>query len=268
MANENICLFNPARSSDLICRDFVLECSDCAGTPHEAGCFMLHLVSAGGGTWQCEGQIRPLSPGTVFLVCPTETYSIVGDGGLQYFYITFHGRRAVEVAERMTGTGRAADGFEDLIPFWQDCLTRANADNIDLMSEAVLLYTFARLSPRKRLHRGAVEAALEVTDECFTDPDLSLGTVAKRLGYDAKYLSFAFRREQGITYSQYLRDLRVRRAAFLMEQGVAGIKNVARLSGFRDPLYFSKVFAGVTGVSPSAYLATLSQKEQNNRKNG
>ena len=264
MPSENICLFNPVRSSDLICRDFVSEHSDCAREPHTAACFVLHLVSAGTGTWVCEGQERRLMPGTVFLVCPNETYSIRSDGALQYFYITFYGRRAVEVAGRMTAAkaGHAVDGFADLVPFWQDCLTKANADNVDLLSEAVLLYTLARLAPRKRAVHGAVEAALEVTDEYFTDPDLTLGAVAAKLGYDPKYLSFAFRREQGMTYSQYLRDLRVRRAAFLMEQGVVGMKNVARLSGFRDPLYFSKVFAKVNGVSPRAYLAALTQKER------
>ncbi len=262
MKNDNICLFNPTRSSDLVCRDFVLECGDSARTPHKADCFALHLVCAGEGTWTCKGERRHIAVGTVFLVCPGETYNIEGNDELKYYYITFSGRRAVEVTERVAPTHlfHSAEGMNDLIPFWQDCLTRANADNVDMMSEAVLLYTLSRLAPQKHTTRGAVAAVLHVTNECFTDPDLTLGAVAMRLGYDAKYLSFAFRRETGLTYSQYLRDLRVRRAAFLMEQGVGGIKNVARLSGFHDPLYFSKVFSKIEGVSPRAYFAMLSQK--------
>ena len=263
MKKENICLFNPARSSDLVCRNFVLERGDGAKTSYMADHYILHLVCAGEGTWICQGQTRPLSTGVVFLVSPGETYSIEGNGALEYYYITFSGRRAVEVTERVAPAhaDRVAEGFEDLIPFWQNCLMCANADNLDLISEAVLLYTLARLTPRKSVTKNSVAAALQLTDECFTDPDLTLGAVAARLGYDAKYLSFAFHREQGVTWSRYLRDLRVRRAAFLMEQGVESIKNVARLSGFRDPLYFSKVFSKIEGVSPRAYLASLGQKK-------
>ena len=122
------------------------------------------------------------------------------------------------------------------------------------MSEAVLLYTLAYLEPRGAEDRGIVASMVRMSEENFTDPDLSLAAIADALGYDPKYLSFVFRRERGVTYTHYLRDLRVCHAAFLLEQGVTSVKNVAWLSGFRDPLYFSKVFSQVEGVSPRAYL--------------
>ena len=56
---------------------------------------------------------------------------------------------------------------------------------------------------------------------------------------------------------RYLRELRIRHALFLMEQGVASVKNVALLSGFGDALYFSKVFTAEQGISPKAYIASI-----------
>ncbi len=56
---------------------------------------------------------------------------------------------------------------------------------------------------------------------------------------------------------QYLRDIRIRRSIFLMEQGLVSVKNIASLSGFSDALYFSKVFASVEGIPPSEYIARL-----------
>ena len=38
-----------------------------------------------------------------------------------------------------------------------------------------------------------------------------------------------------------------------MQQGITSVQNVAALSGYRDPLYFSRVFKSIVGVSPSVY---------------
>jgi AraC-like DNA-binding protein len=42
-----------------------------------------------------------------------------------------------------------------------------------------------------------------------------------------------------------------------MEEGVANVKNVALLSGFEDPLYFSKVFTASEGISPKVYIQNI-----------
>ena len=69
-----------------------------------------------------------------------------------------------------------------------------------------------------------------------------------------KYLSESFKKRMGMGFSRYLKNLRVKHAVFLMEHGVVSIKNVAFLCGFRDPLYFSKVFRADMGISPKEYL--------------
>ena len=259
MNTENICKFNPNRSSDLVCADFVLERSDCAAKPKRATKFILHLAAGGEAECFCEGERARVAEGSLFFVGCGETYSIAGNADFEYLYITFEGRRAKEVAERIgvRRGNRVFDGFGELIPFWQDSLARTDSRNIDLMSEAVLLYTLARLEPLEHTDHRLTAAVTRLTADCFTDPDLTLAAAAAQPGYDAKYPSFVFRRETGVTYTQYLRDLRVKRAEFLMEQGVTSIQNVARLSGFRDPLYFSKVFAKAEGMSPRAYLSAL-----------
>jgi two-component system response regulator YesN len=47
--------------------------------------------------------------------------------------------------------------------------------------------------------------------------------------------------------------MRIKYAVSLFDHGLDSIKNVALLSGFFDPLYFSSVFKQVVGVSPTEY---------------
>ena len=65
----------------------------------------------------------------------------------------------------------------------------------------------------------------------------------------------------GIGYAQYLRNLRIKHAITLFENGIDSVKNVAFLSGFSDALYFSSVFKAELGMSPAEYkrkIGTLS----------
>ena len=103
---------------------------------------------------------------------------------------------------------------------------------------------------------------VKITNEQFTRADFSLSAPAEQLGYDAKYLSSFFKKHKGMAFTAYLRELRIRRAVFLMEHGVESVKNVAVLSGFQDPLYFSKVFKAVIGQSPTEYIKKLHKQDR------
>ena len=49
--------------------------------------------------------------------------------------------------------------------------------------------------------------------------------------------------------------IRLKNAIALFDHGLDSIKNVALLSGFSDPLYFSSVFKAEVGRSPKEYIA-------------
>jgi AraC-like DNA-binding protein len=46
-----------------------------------------------------------------------------------------------------------------------------------------------------------------------------------------------------------------------MQQGFTGVKNIAGLCGFTDPLYFSKIFKTHMGVSPTDFISNLQEKQ-------
>ena len=139
-----------------------------------------------------------------------------------------------------------------------DTIYKSEDKNLDLFSESVVLYTLAHLSTVKKQQSDRMARILKITDENFTNPEFTLSSLAERIGYNAKYLSSLFNKGQGEPFTQYLRDLRLKRALFLMEQGIVSVKNIAILSGFGDALYFSKIFKQVYGISPKKYIEKIS----------
>ena len=173
-----------------------------------------------------------------------------------YQYIDFQGERTEGLLRRflINKTNRHFHGFDGVIPLWKDSLTKASVDNLDLMAESMLLYVFSRLDPNAKERAGVINEVIAYTEHFFTDPDLSLSSVADELNYSSKYLSHLFKKVMGTTYTEYLRVMRIKYATLLLDHGIDSIKNVAVLSGYSDPLYFSTVFKNLIGISPKDYL--------------
>jgi two-component system response regulator YesN len=224
------------------------------------------LAVSGEGMFVLDGHPLPFRSGTLLFVFQGERFHIESEGELTYLYIGFEGGRAEELLRRfdLRRTNRYFDGFDGLIPLWCESLSRASEQTVDLAAESVLLYTFSRLAGTVKERSEVVERMLALTEERFTDPDLSLSSLAEELSYNAKYLSHLFKEKLGTSYSDYLRTLRIKYAVSLFDHGIESVKNVALLSGFSDPLYFSTIFKRHTGRSPSDYRAGLDAHDGEN----
>ena len=96
----------------------------------------------------------------------------------------------------------------------------------------------------------------------FAEETLSLGRVAELFSYTEKYVSYLFKKQVGIGFSQYLADMRLSRALTLIHGGKTGVADVARACGYRDALYFSKVFKKKYGHTPSEAMEAVTNAKK------
>lgn len=82
---------------------------------------------------------------------------------------------------------------------------------------------------------------------------ISASTLANRVGYADYYLSRLFKQQMGMSIDQYLRNMRIERAKFLMTTTQDSIQEISDQLGFSNRNYFTQVFTQVTGVSPALY---------------
>ncbi len=257
MREKNICKFIPAAlPSVLDVHNFVYE-SD----PHimmNPVVFPHHrviLIMSGKGSLTCGTQQKTVSCGMLIFSFAGESFSAQALPDLEYSYISFEGTRATDLFRRfgIHTENRCFNGFEWMIPMWRESLIHASEENTDLCAESMLLYAFSRLSGKDAKKNNIVQKMIAISEESFTDQELSLATLAEELNYNAKYLSHIFKEKMGVSYTEYLRTLRIKYAVTLFDHGIDSIKNVAFLCGFHDPLYFSSVFKQIIGVSPKEY---------------
>ena len=90
--------------------------------------------------------------------------------------------------------------------------------------------------------------------------------VAAECSMDTFCFSRAFKAAFGITFKEYLLRFRVKEACRLLEKPDIPITDVAYLTGFNDPSYFSKVFKRFVGLAPSAFAAADDQRDLLNQE--
>lgn len=88
------------------------------------------------------------------------------------------------------------------------------------------------------------------------DEPLTLSSIARQVGVHPAHLARTFRARYHRPIGDYVRRLRIERAARELADESATIAEIGARSGFCDQSHFSRVFRKHTGMTPSAFRAT------------
>ena len=88
--------------------------------------------------------------------------------------------------------------------------------------------------------------------------DLSLKTQAHLLDVNPSYLFTLFKKETGLTLTDYVNKKRVENAVFLLNTTTMQIQTIAQYCGIADVNYFTKIFKKYIGKTPKEYRGDIS----------
>ncbi|PYK43231.1 MAG: hypothetical protein DME46_08135 [Verrucomicrobia bacterium] len=107
---------------------------------------------------------------------------------------------------------------------------------------------------QKRVARDRVERTKELLARDLANPP-TLEMLGQEVGCSPFYLSRTFSREVGLTIPQYLRNIRMERAAELLRSGRFNVTEAAIEVGYSSLSHFSKAFCETIGCCPVLYPA-------------
>ena len=98
-------------------------------------------------------------------------------------------------------------------------------------------------------HADTVYKVIEYIKENYYR-HIPLEEIAQITYMSKTYLSTLFKKETGYSISEYINGIRVDRARSLLVNSDIAIVEIARMCGFEDQSYFTKVFRKTTGITP------------------
>ena len=100
--------------------------------------------------------------------------------------------------------------------------------------------------------KSAAKRLIEYIDNSFDKP-LSMEELSAEFSFSSKYLSNLVKNETGKNFTDYITDLRIKKAIELLTQTDMEIKLIAGAVGYADQQYFHRIFKKKTGQTPSRF---------------
>jgi AraC-like DNA-binding protein len=85
------------------------------------------------------------------------------------------------------------------------------------------------------------------------EEELTVKSLARVANINPVYCGALFKRVEKRTISDFINQVRINKAASLLESGEYNVGEVAAKTGFKDIYYFSSTFKRLMGVSPKSY---------------
>ena len=94
--------------------------------------------------------------------------------------------------------------------------------------------------------------AKEYIDNHYNE-DISLESMSCQTDISPYYFSKLFKHQIGVTFIDYLTNLRIAKAKELLRNPQLSMKEICSEVGYNNPNYFSRIFKKSTGMTPTEY---------------
>lgn len=223
---------------------------------HSHNCWELVYCTGGQGEFRFEnGSILPYQQGDAVAIPPNERHTNISIQGASNIRMTM-----TEPFFTFRGAFRVSDEDGNLLHAFSQAkfyfLSDIQKRELVLGALGELIVSYMIVYRNKSELSEPVDRLRNVILRRYDQVDFALDEAVRQLPFHYDYLRKLFKKEMGVTPLEYMTRLRMKKAESLLsamwtrEHSVA---EVARMCGYDDALYFSRVFKKTYGCSPSAF---------------
>ena len=104
--------------------------------------------------------------------------------------------------------------------------------------------------------------AIEIVEKHMMNTDFNVEMLVQEMGLSRSTLYLKFKEITGLSSSEFIRNVRLKRAVQLFDQSNFSVKEIMYKTGFSTASYFSKCFKKQFGVVPSEYVRQINKKNE------
>lgn len=250
--------------------------------PHWHDEMEIITISGGSGVVTVQSKRYEVKAGDLILIQPQLIHSIsqMKNTPMEYFNILFrfsllgtpgdacydkYLKPIYEQAKKVPVYLPKSDPLNQLLRPYIDDLTenrRARYTTHELMVKSDLFAVLCHIQPfccdaneaDRSLHTTCrkLKKVLLYVQENYANP-ITVDQAADLSGFSASHFAKLFRKLTGTSFTQYLKELRLKIAADQLRQTNVKIIEVAEAAGFDNHSYFTRSFAAKYGMTPSKY---------------
>jgi AraC-like DNA-binding protein len=245
--------------------------------------YLLIYILEGLCVFDDDGEEREIGAGHILVFRPNEHqyYKSCGEKTLKYYGLSFNGRFIDSVIDDMPIMAARLHniGLDDALrtqfhEFITEMLVQPK-EHVEIIW-GQFFHLLGRLNSaivashkqnsRNYLREQNIQKAAQFICQNY-NLDLSIHTMAEISGYSVSWFENLFHQQYLMSPVNYQIKQRVDKAKEMIGTSLLNISEIGYAVGFKDPLYFSKIFKKHTGVSPMQYRAYLMIKKREGNEN-
>ncbi len=239
---------------------------------HWHNCWELEIVTEGIGMQTLNGTEYEITPGSVYILNPTDYHEVRCDGMNMYnisfsdetlsdeFISAFSGNGGGRITQLDKESLEQLSGICEMLLY--EC--KGSLKYSDKASQILLDLLFVRLlrhfgiseNKKNDSRKALVSSAVSYINVHFRE-NPSLSDTANHLGITPNYLSEEFHAVTGKKYKEYLNEVRLMYAKKLLASSSLSVTEICFASGFSSLSNFLRVFKAKFGVSPQTMQREL-----------
>lgn len=127
---------------------------------------------------------------------------------------------------------------QEMIVYLKDLLSKQFTSHSEIIPEEVKNETFRNI--------------LKYVNDNFCS-HISIQSLSQEFIVNPSYICQMFKKELGMTFSEYITSMRIARAQNLLKLTDLSVGDVAEKSGYNDYFHFTKTFKKITGMTPTQF---------------
>lgn len=210
------------------------------------------IPTCGHGTFSFDDKTFDLQKGLLLHGCPNKLLTIRNSSDLDFEYINiYYNAHSDELFSIKLESADKLISILNSILKLSDNPTIKNQYLIDSYTDDFFELLFSKVLPGNILSEtDLVKNTLNYIHKSYQSP-LSLQDIADYSGESKARISNLFQKHLGIRPINYLIDYRIKKSLELLHDSSNTIEDVAKAVGYKDSLYFSRIFKKRMGFPPS-----------------
>ena len=132
-----------------------------------------------------------------------------------------------------------------------------NASDNESESAMIVNFNGQQTTPEveiDELDKKLLDEIKETIEENMVDSDFNVSILQEKMGMGNKQLYRKLKALTGQSPVEYIRDMRMQKAAKLLKAGKFSVSEVMYTVGFSNSSYFSKCFSKAFGMTPTEFM--------------
>ena len=228
--------------------------------------YQLLYVAAGTAHFHLDGEEISLTAGNMVLYRPgqPQDYVYYGEDLPEIYWVHFTGAEAEKILTScgITGSSFFCGSSEQYAKLFQQMIRELKTCRPEFEQMLAMILRQILIQVRRSNEpsgnaaepklRVEMERAMQYFHEHYTE-SIGIEAYARSRGMSVSWFLRCFKQYTKQSPMQYITAVRLNNAVNLLENTDYNITEVAAMTGYENPLYFSRIFRKVKGVSPSEY---------------